>query len=370
MTGIVVSLLERNPDRTAFVLRLLDIDGTGVIGRVRVNVREELTSLGYGDHIRVSGAFFEPRGSHNLGGFDYPAYLARSGVYSVAYVKNAEKIHILSLGTGIFRAIQDWRERIRQAYLASTNGQGSAIIQAMVLGEEGGLTDDVRGQFMAAGVTHIISISGSHLGMVAVLCFGLIRGILFLMPERLYHRFTLFADPKKIAAWFTLPLVIFYTLLAGGQVATVRSLVMMTAGLFALILGREHALMQSLAVAALLILGTQPQAIFDISFQLSFLSVFVIGAVVHLWTELKIEAKTPLKKAGNTLVLLIIISLSTSLATAGISACMRPPQGTAPWEQEFEHRRLCSTESAKDRSCDRGQGQPLSSSRGYCPHTV
>ena len=178
ITGIIASPFDRNPGRTAFVLSLLDIDGVGVIGKVRVNVREELTSLGYGDRIRVSGTLSEPRGSNNLGGFDYPAYLAQDGIYYAVNVKNAEKIDVLSRGTGIFRHIQDWRERIRQSYLASTTGQGSAIIQAMVLGEEGGLTDEVRDQFMAAGVTHIISISGSHLGMVAVLCFGEKRSLL------------------------------------------------------------------------------------------------------------------------------------------------------------------------------------------------
>ncbi len=197
ITGMVASPLDRNPGRTAFDLSLLDIDGTRVSGRVRVNVREELTALGYGDRIRVSGMLSEPRGSNNLGGFDYPAYLAQNGIYFTVNVKNAEKIDILSRGTGIFRTIQDWRERIRQAFLASTTGQGSAIIQAMVLGEEGGLTDEVRDRFMAAGVTHIISISGSHLGMVAVLCFGLIRGLLFLMPERLLPPFDPLHRPEK-----------------------------------------------------------------------------------------------------------------------------------------------------------------------------
>ena len=51
-----------------------------------------------------------------------------------------------------------------------------------------------------------------------------------LLPESRYHRLTLYADPKKIAALITLPLVIFYTLLAGGQMATVRSLVMIMRG--------------------------------------------------------------------------------------------------------------------------------------------
>ena len=318
--GKIISPLDRDPERTGFVVDIHDIDGTRVSGKVRVSVREEMSSVGYGDIIRITGKLFEPGGYNNPGGFDYPASLARSGIYYTVNVKSADTIEILSHGTGLFRTVQDWRERIRQSFLASTSGDGSAILQAMVLGEEGRLTDKLRDRFMTAGVTHIISISGSHLGMVAVLCFGLIRWLLFMLPERFYHRLTLHTDPKIIAAWLTLPLVVFYTLLAGGQVATVRSLVMITAGLFAIILDRENALMHSLALAALLILISNPQAIFDISFQLSFLSVLVIGYVVSLWNELQLTAETRFRKIRNSALLLIIISLSTGLATGPLVA--------------------------------------------------
>lgn len=315
ITGVIVSPLDRDPDRTGFVLNLSDIDGTHVSGMLRVSVRGGGTSLGYGDRIRVTGRLFEPRGFNNPGGFDYAAYLAQSGVYYTVSVKSEEEVQTLERGSGIFRTIQNWRERIRRSFLASTTGPGSAILQAMVLGEEGGLTDEMRDRFMAAGVTHIISISGSHLGMVAILCFGLMRGLLFLPPERWYHRITLAADPKKIAAWLTLPVLVFYTLLAGGQVATVRSLVMISAGLAALILDRENALMHSLALAALVILIATPQALFDISFQLSYLSVLVIGYAVALWNDLKIRAETRFGKIRNSAILLVIISLLTSIAT-------------------------------------------------------
>ncbi len=320
ITGKIESPLDRDPDRTGFVVDVHEIDGTRVSGKVRVSVREELSSVGYGDAIRITGKIFEPGGYNNPGGFDYPAFLARSGMYYTITVKNAEMIKVLQQGSGIFRTIQDWRERIRQAFLASTSGDGSAILQAMVLGEEGRLTDELRDRFMAAGVTHIISISGSHLGMLAVICFGLIRWLLFMMPERFYHRMTLYTDPKMIAAWLTLPLVVFYTLLAGGQVATVRSLVMIAAGLFAILLDRENALMHSLALAALLLLIASPQALFDISFQLSFLSVMVIGHVVTLWNELQLKTDTRFQKIRNSALLLIIISLSTGLATGPLVA--------------------------------------------------
>ncbi len=108
-----------------------------------------------------------------------PEYLARSNVFATVSVRTGDDIEILNRGDGVFRTIQDWRERIRHAFLAETKGPGSAILQAMVLGEEGALTEELRDRFLAAGVTHIISISGSHLGMVALLCFGLMRGYYF-----------------------------------------------------------------------------------------------------------------------------------------------------------------------------------------------
>jgi competence protein ComEC len=314
-SGVIASPLDRDPGRTAFVMELHSLDETPVRGSVRITVREELFSLGYGDLIRVSGRLRQPGRFMNPGGFDYAGFLARSGIYATAGIGRADDIALLKRGGGVFRTIQDWRERIRQAFRADTAGPGSAILQAMVLGEEGGLTEDIRDRFLAAGVTHIISISGSHLGMVAVLCFALIRGVMFLLPEHHYHRLTLSVDPKKIAAWLTLPLVAFYTLLAGGQMATVRSLIMITAGLTALILDREHALLHSLTLAALAILLLSPQALFDISFQLSYLSVLVIGYVVSLWNDLDVKAPGRARRFLHNAALLIIISLAASLAT-------------------------------------------------------
>ena len=126
-------------------------------------------------------------------------------MYSLLSVKSGSDIVILEQGTGVLRSIQTLRERIRRAFLASPGpGEGAAILLAMTIGEEGSLTDDLRERFMAAGVTHIISISGLHLGMVALLCFWITRNTLFLLPERSYHWVTIHADPRKIAALVTM----------------------------------------------------------------------------------------------------------------------------------------------------------------------
>jgi competence protein ComEC len=320
ITGRIVSPLDRDPDRTSAVIQLNSLDEKPVSGRARLSLRSGEAPFGYGDVLRSSGRVFRPRAYANPGGFDYPAYLAQNGIHCTVTVKDPAGITLLARGSGLFRFIQDLRERMRRSFLAGVHGPGSAILQAMVLGEEGGLTDELRDRFMTAGVTHIISISGSHLGMLALLCFGFIRGALFLLPDYWYNRLTLLADPKKIAAGLTLPLIVFYSLVAGGQTATIRSLIMLSAGLIALVLDRDHSIPYALAVAALVSLIADPQALFDISFQFSYLSVFVIAAVVSFHRDARFPAVTALQKLANNTVLLIVLSLAVTLATGPLSA--------------------------------------------------
>jgi len=320
LTGRISSPLDRDPGRTAFFLSLDSIDGRTASGTVRVNIREEAFPAGYGDRVSLSGKVSPPRGSRNPGGFDYPAYLARHGVHAVLSLRRGTDVRVLDQGGGVLRTIQDLRERIRQAMLGSLKGDGGAILLAMTIGEEGSLTDDLRGRFMAAGVTHIISISGSHLGMVAVICFWLVRNALFLLPERYYHRLTIHADPRKIAAVVTVVPVVFYAFLAGGQVATIRALIMILAGLAALALDREGDLLSALAIAALITLVPDPQALFDISFQLSYLSVLSIAFVVSTWNALEMRPGTRPAKLFNSAMLLLIISLAAALVTGPLVA--------------------------------------------------
>jgi competence protein ComEC len=320
VVGRVVTPLERDPDRTAFLLEAESADGRRLSGVLRVSVRGTDPGAGYGDRVSVTGRLHPPRGHRNPGGFDYPGHLARRKVFGVLQARSPADVRVVVPGRGMLRAIQDRRERIRQAFLASTSGDGSAVLQAMVLGEEGGLTDSLRERFMAAGVTHILSISGSHLGLVALLCFWLVRRALFLLPERQYHRLTLLVDPRKAAALGTAVPVTLYAFLAGGQVATLRSLVMILAGLAAVAADRPRSLAAALALAALLILVPAPETVFDISFQLSFLSVLSIFFVIDIADALAPSPKDRrLRRAWNVLMLLAV-SVAATVATGPLVA--------------------------------------------------
>jgi competence protein ComEC len=95
---------------------------------------------------------------------------------------------------------------------------------------------------------------------------------------------------------------------------------MIIAGMASVILDRENALLHALALAGLLILAAAPQALFDISFQLSFVSVWTIGSVVLLWAELQLRPTGKVVKVAHSALLLVIVSLSASLATGPLVA--------------------------------------------------
>jgi competence protein ComEC len=320
IAGAVASPLDRGTDRTTFLLQVAAVDSRPASGRLRVSLRGEDAVVGYGDKVELTGRTYAPRGYRNPGGFDYPAQLARQGIFAVLSVPKRSAVRILSPGTGPHRTIEDLREKVRRAFLDGTSGDASAVLRAMVLGDSSGLTDDLRERFMAAGVTHILSISGSHLGLVAVLCFWCVRNILLLLPERCYHRLTLHLDPKKAAALVTAVPVVFYAVLAGAQTATIRSLIMILAGLTALVLDREGDLYSALALAALIILLPDPQSIFNLSFQLSYLSVLAILFVAQTQRSVVGPQGGVASRLLRKAVLLLILSAATALATGPLVA--------------------------------------------------
>lgn len=253
-----------------------------VSGRVKLNIYDPEVLLSYGDIIRFTGRLKAIRGFKNPGLFDYSKYVARQGIRASVSVGKSGNISKIGIGGNpVLRKIYGWREEVRRAIRRGLTGPSSAILQAMVIGVEEDLTPEVRDQFTAAGVTHILSISGSHLGFVTFLVFFTIRYLLIHLPYRMLCRMSLYIIPSKIAALATFPPVIFYALISGGEIATVRSLIMALVCLTAIVIEREGDTANTLIVAALLALLWDPQALFDISFQLSYMAVFSMIIVAH-----------------------------------------------------------------------------------------
>ena len=282
--GVVAEPVRFGPDRAVVIVsvqRLALPDRTVPVGgRIRLAVRGAVPPLVVGDVIEFTTRLHPPRGLWNPAGYDYGAHLRRAGVHAVGSVtlhQEGAGLRILARGfSAPLAAVDQWRARIRDAALRTLEDPIAGIYLALVTGESGYLSQDIRDAFMASGTTHILSISGSHLGLIGVVVFWAVhRGVLAL-PAWWVLRLSRGTTATRVAAAATIPPITAYALLGGAEVATVRSLIMTLVALAAVLVGRSHSIGYGLALALVGIVAWDPLAPFDISFQLSFLSVLVI----------------------------------------------------------------------------------------------
>lgn len=271
-------------------------------GRVRILWREPGALPVYGELIRVTAKFREPYGTHNPGGFDFGGYLKRQGIQAVASIRGSGALEILSASgesgvfAGLLALVDRWRHAIYQAAVASLANPALGLFLGMVIGEQSYIETEVRDNFMATGTIHILSISGSHLGLLAMLIFGMARWGFQQIPEGWMDRVTLRITATRFGILVTIPVVSLYALLAGAETATIRSWMMLIICGIGVWFGRERNLPTALAITAFLMLIPHPESVFDISFQLSYLSVGAIGFV--LWATQK-EPSEALGRKGD-----------------------------------------------------------------------
>jgi competence protein ComEC len=243
-----------------------------ITGDMLVTLRAVHRDWRYGDRVRFWLRPLVPQNSGNPGGFDYATYLTRRAIYVTGFLDNDQEVELLARHSGALRVfVEDLRREIRRFIEGNLSRDTSGLLTALVVGDMGSISKETRAAFTAAGVNHVLSISGLHVAMLGLVVFVLIRyGAQF--STFLMLRLNLF----KLAAFFSLLAVLFYTALAGAMVPTVRSAIMIGVYQLAVLLDREEEVFASLTLAALLIALVWPGVVADISFQLSFLAVLFI----------------------------------------------------------------------------------------------
>ncbi|MDN5941173.1 MAG: DNA internalization-related competence protein ComEC/Rec2 [Nitrospira sp.] len=283
VTGRIVAPVQQAPDRMVMTIRSDDpVDASGTLRHVRLTWRAPEQVFFQGDRVGFRAIVRPPSGSLNPGGFNYAMYLERQGIDAIATVTGPHAVQLLESGSAhawwaIWNQFDRWRSSIRLAALQTIPQPALGLYLGIIIGDRGYLDTELRDQFMATGTVHLLSISGSHLGLVALLIFSVVRWATILLPSDWLLALSRKITPTRMAAVCTLVPVAGYACLAGAELATIRSLLMVTVGLSAIWLGQERRLFHALSAAAVAILLHDPHALFDISFQLSFLSVMAMA---------------------------------------------------------------------------------------------
>lgn len=299
LTGTVANAPERSGKTTRFTLSV-DSVGTSppvrvVEGNARVTLRPSpwddtpgsFPSLREGDGVRLRGTLRPAPGQRNPGGFDYGAYLARRGICCTAYVDDPGAVTVLDrpkpLVTRLIVGARDHVRRQIARYVPSADGR--AVLKALLLGDRSGISDTQRERFAQTGLMHLLAVSGLHVFLVGMVFYVLLRPLLM----RLSLGWT---TVETTRAALTVLVLGVYMLLTGARPSIVRAVVMSTLLIGAILLQRSAHSLNTLGVAALLLLAIRPPALFDAGFQLSMAAVAgivtlhpqIVDNLPELWT--------------------------------------------------------------------------------------
>jgi competence protein ComEC len=282
VTGFIENHELRDKGRARLTLRVIALDDLPQANRP---YRVRLTLPAKGDLIDRTGAVVTlkatlqpPPEPVEPGGFDFArqAWFARLGGtgYATSKVELAEDGREPPWDIAAWAAIDRLRVAINHCIRAALPGETGEIAVALITGERGGISQETKQAMRDSGLAHILSISGLHMVIMAGTVFWLTRALLALWP-----RLALNYPIKKWAAGAALAAETFYLTLSGAAVPTVRSWIMMSIVLIAMMLDRPALTMRNVALAALLILIVAPESLFDPSFEMSFAAVVALVAL-------------------------------------------------------------------------------------------
>ncbi|MFW2439862.1 MAG: DNA internalization-related competence protein ComEC/Rec2 [Arenicellales bacterium] len=281
---IVEGFVAGLPDREGRVVRFNfnvfhsePVEGRQIRGLIRVSdYRRDSINPQPGETWRLLLRVKPPHGFANPAGFDYEKWLFSERIIATAYIrKNKDDISELNhrLPDLDRPAVID-RMRLRIAAQIKKSLPDSAfrgIITALAIGDRRDINSHQWSVLQTTGTSHLMAISGLHVGLVAGIAFFLFRLLFAWVPA------LPLSVPSHIAAAVVAMLcAAFYSLMAGFSLPTQRALLMLTVLMVALILQRRVRALDVLSLTLLLVLVFDPVSILSAGFWLSFSAVAMI----------------------------------------------------------------------------------------------
>lgn len=237
----------------------------------RVRLRRGDDAPAPGARISVRAVLRPPPGPAEPGAYDFRRSAYFQGIGAVGFaLGGAVEVAPPDVdgSRGFSIGLERVREGIRDRVSERLDGAQAAVATALLNGETTGIPEADIQAFRVSGLQHLLSISGLHIGLVAGAAFALVRGILAAM-----ERIALRRPIKKWAAVAAILAAGAYTILVGMPVPTQRAMVMTGLVMAAVLADRSPLSMRMIALAAVAVLLTQPEALVGPSFQMSFAAV-------------------------------------------------------------------------------------------------
>jgi competence protein ComEC len=234
-------------------------------------------SLHAGDEITVVAQAKRPQVFRDEGAFDRRAYLATQNIDLVATLRAPELLRYMAASRATLQsAISRVRRRLRDELdsLFASKPEVAAILRAMLLGDRSFVDRNEATDFQKTGVFHVLVVAGLHVGALAVSLFWIGRKM------RLTPGWTIL---------FTLSILLAYVAVVEQRPPVLRASVMVSLVVLGGYFYRRLELLNSAALAALILLVARPLALRDSSFQLTFLAIGCIGGLALPWLAHSVE---------------------------------------------------------------------------------
>ena len=271
---------------------LISDPSISMTGKIEIRSWEEVFPQKYGDVVEIEGRLSRPRLPRNPGAFDYRKYLMRQGIFANITLNDISDVQIVGVGGSAFlRWVKGLRRKIEGiADETMPSKENASILKGITLGAREELPEDTYQAFLRVGASHILAVSGLHVGIVALWTFLLCNRIRMLVRLR-----------NKSVAYIPVIIVIFiYACMVGFRVSVVRASILALLTIAATFIQRDRGaltkidhgegitrqmpdLLNALSVAALCILLYRPGALWGAAFQLSFSAVASIAYLMPHW---------------------------------------------------------------------------------------
>jgi competence protein ComEC len=282
LIGTVEALDEREVG-ARLVIRVESFAGLGPEAwpaRARVSFRKTPIPRP-GETVAATARLLPPPEAARPGGYDFARDAYFQGIGAVGSLLGAVTVRAPTepppLPLRLAALLDEARNALTRRIAEAEGGQAGAVAAALVTGKRGLIGPASNDALRAAGIYHVVSISGLHMVLAAGVVFWLVRAGLALVPHC-----ALFWPIKKIAAGFAMVGVTAYCAFSGWDIAAERSLIMTLIMLGAILADRPALSIRNLALAALIALAREPEGLLGPSFQMSFGAVAGLIACARL----------------------------------------------------------------------------------------
>ena len=301
--------------------RISGLDADQLPAEARISVPPDAV-IGPGEAVRLRAVIGPPPEPASPGAYDFArdSYFQRVGAVGFSLT---EPMIIEgpkpSWPLAVLLQVNQSRWALARRMIDDMGDREGGVAVAMTTGHEAWLTQDEVASMRDSGLAHILSISGVHMAIVGGFVFLVFRTLIAAWPW-----LALRVNGKKLAAAAALIATGVYLVASGAPPPAVRSAVTLAVAFTAILVDRRAISMHALALAALICLVLQPEAVIQPGFQMSFAATAALIALAEVWPRPPKAINTPLpirliQDGGAWVLGAIAVSVAASLATDPIA---------------------------------------------------